>query len=342
MEKELPTIRGRCILCEACVHSCPMTEPGLIGAIEELEHPLFGQTGEGPIGIYNQLYAVRSTMRQVLNVAQDGGAVTAILMAALREGHLDAVVTSGLDRENPWLPIPVVVHSPEELIKCAGSRYTTSPNLVGLNEAVKRLKHRRVALVGVPCEITAARKMQVLKPKEVADMGAGLTLTIALFCMEALWYDQLINSYLKEEKGLDLSKITKFDISKGRFLVYSGDRVLLNVPLREVKTFARSSCHSCPDLTGWLADLSMGAMGSDPGWTTVIVRTKAGARALATAQAQGLIQVEPITEEGFAFLLRMAAKKLERAYKAERARLVLYKGREVEARPQVSQRRLLP
>jgi coenzyme F420 hydrogenase subunit beta len=162
-----------------------------------------------------------------------------------------------------------------------------------LASAAEEYDMKRIAVVGTPCQIEAVRKMQ-FSSRGVRKLGCKVALTVGLFCRESFWYNGLINKYLVEEKGLDLSKITKFKKTEDRFIVQTNDGEMINVPITEIKPYVRENCSSCGDLTAEYADISIGADGSPEGWSTVIVRTEAGKKLFDEAVKANLLEYNPI------------------------------------------------
>lgn len=309
-EDEKPSMKGKCILCEYCYYQCPRTIP----RIEELEESIFGRKRRGneEIGVYIDCYSARSKVDEILKVCQDGGIVTTLLNYALSQHIIDGAVVSKVSEEEPWKPLPEVVYSPQDLLKYAATRYTTSPTLIGLASAVEEYNMKRVAVVGTPCQIEAVRKMQ-FSSRGVLKLGSKATFTIGLFCMESFWYTGLINSYLVKKKGLDLTKISKFNKSEDRFIVQADGEELINVPITEIKAYVRGNCHSCGDLTAEYADISVGADGSPEGWSTVIVRTGAGKKLFDEAVKAGLIEYKSIekVKPGLKVVKKLTKEKRE-------------------------------
>ncbi|MCX8204329.1 MAG: Coenzyme F420 hydrogenase/dehydrogenase, beta subunit C-terminal domain [Candidatus Nezhaarchaeota archaeon] len=312
MEGERPKIVGQCVLCEVCYHSCPQTEV----PYSVVERSLFGRerSSEEIIGVYREAYSAKTKLEEVSKVAQDGGVVTTVLIHALKSGLVEAAVVAGT-KGGPWRGWPMVALTPEEAVKGAGTKYTPSPNLIGLAEAVKDYVKSRVAFVGTPCQVRAVRQMQ-FNSKGCLKLGERVVVAIGLFCMESFNYEKLMGEFLKS-KGYSPSDISKFAITKGKFIAYSAGKEVVNVPLAEVKGCVRESCHHCQDFTSELADLSVGSVGSPDGWSTVIVRTEAGGRLLKEAVEGGLLEAKPISEvkPGLSLVLKLSQRKREQAAK---------------------------
>jgi len=307
-EDEKPSMKGRCILCEYCYYQCPITIP----RVEELEASIFGRKRKDNeiMGVYIDCYSARSKVEDVLKVCQDGGIVTTLLTHALSQHKIVGAVVSKASEKDPWRPVPEVVYAPQDLLKHAATRYTTSSTLIGLASAVEEYGMKRVAVVGTPCQIEAVRKMQ-FSSRGVRKLGSKAIFTIGLFCMESFWYNGLINDYLVKEKGLDLAKISKFNKSEDRFTVHADGHELVNVPLAEIKTYTRKNCHTCSDFTAEYADISVGEAGSPEGWSTVIVRTEAGKKLFDEIAKAGLIEYKPIGDPELKIIMKLTKDKRE-------------------------------
>jgi coenzyme F420 hydrogenase subunit beta len=142
-----------------------------------------------------------------------------------------------------------------------------------------------------------------------------MKLVIGLFCMESYSYEDLMRKYLTV-KGVDPTSVTKVGIKKGSFIVLAGDLEILHVPLKEIDEFVRPSCRQCDDFTAEYADISVGAIGSGSGYSTIIARTEHGLELVKQAQKAGYIELRELPPEskGFQKILSMAqAKRLRTA-----------------------------
>lgn len=183
----------------------------------------------------------------------------------------------------------------------------------------------RVAMVGTPCHIIAAAKME----KNSDYLGdSPIDIKIGLFCMENFSY-----SYLKkllEKHNTNMKDVTACRIEKGYAWFFLTEDRLLKIPLEELKSCARKNCNICMDFTSELSDLSIGSVGSPDGWSTVIIRSNKGLKLLKDAEQSGYIKVKPLTESGLKILeipsKTKKRKNLKEIKKRERvARPVLYR-----------------
>jgi coenzyme F420 hydrogenase subunit beta len=162
----------------------------------------------------------------------------------------------------------------------------------------------KVALVGTPCHMTAAAKMDTFSDY----LGESpLDIKIGLFCMENFSY-----SYMKkllEEKGYDLKDVVECRVEKNYFWFYLTEDRVFKIPLKEAKTCMRKNCQVCMDFTSEDSDISVGSVGSPEGWSTVIARTEEGLKLLEDAEKDNYITTRPIADSGLKILENMATKK---------------------------------
>ena len=86
-------------------------------------------------------------------------------------------------------------------------------------------------------------------------------------------------------------------------------------PVKDLDAIAASSCSYCTDLTGMNSDLSCGNIGSDDGWTTVLVRSKRGDKALKAVIKEGLVEAEKIDEKALQAVINTARSKKNKRFK---------------------------
>ncbi|GAG36573.1 unnamed protein product, partial [marine sediment metagenome] len=238
-----------CVLCGTCTSICPRigldeTEPTLIEYDPEcstcfrycpqtyfpdemFEKELFPEnvTTSFTLGSYQKLIAAKSNDKDVLQVAQNGGVVSSLLIHALTTGLVDGVLLTG--RDDMWRPKPVIARSANEILSCAGSRYTVAPTLSIYNKAVNEFKLEKLAFVGMPCQIQAVRKLQLSSP--LSKEYGKFTLIIGLFCYSNYSYD-LIDTFIQGELGITLSNVKKIDVSHGKFHIYMNNTSIKEVP----------------------------------------------------------------------------------------------------------------
>lgn len=313
VRNDYPALTGRCILCQLCYYQCPKVESN----IEELETltSIIG-TGKTMIGNYRYAYTARARDESIRSKSASGGVVTALLKFALEEGLVDCSVVAVADAETGWKPEPKVAVEVEEVLEAMGSKYTYCPMLAGLSSAYFDHMRSSIAFVGVPCQVEAVRRMQFSEMGHL-KLGSAVRYAVGLFCMEN--FDYSLISELLPSRGVKPENVAKFDISAGRFRVYGFDgRELLSVKIKELKGYSRPGCMVCQDLTARFADISVGSIGSEPGMSTVLVRTGRGEELFNDAVKGGFIEARKLEDNGIDLLERLALRKYKRALREKK------------------------
>ena len=123
-----------------------------------------------------------------------------------------------------WRPEPVIVDDVNVLYKTGGTKYANASTLSIIDKAKK---YDTIAVVGTPCMMNALEKGTLF------PMGApffkNIKYKIGLFCMESFPYEGVLN-LIKEQFQTDFEKVTKMDISGGKFIIYleSGEELKVN------------------------------------------------------------------------------------------------------------------
>jgi coenzyme F420 hydrogenase subunit beta len=161
------------------------------------------------------------------------------------------------------------------------------------------------AFVGVPCQIQALRKTNELVG-EFKD-----TLSIGLFCREN-WSFSCMRALVEDDYGVSLDKIKKFDIKKGKLKLFHNGEVT-EIPLKETHPYVRINCQICLDFSGELADISVGAVGTPPGWSTIIARTKKGEEIVNGAVEKEYIETKDLKDlkPGLGLVQRLSKEKID-------------------------------
>ncbi len=312
--------------CDVCAQVCPR--------LGEREHLLAPQVfdGEaryqGAFGRYRRIVAARCVDPRILAHCQDGGVVTALLAWARRTGRIDGAVVSAADPERPAAPKPKVVTTEEEILASGTSWYTYCPNNLALEQAAE-MGLSRVAFVGVPCQITPVRKMELCDPSYLDNgrkkekhierqtrflkgFAERVALNIGLLCSEVFTFDGLMRETVEERMGIPLEQIAKFNV-KGKVLIYKKDGEMVEMNLREAQEYARPECHHCADFSAELADISCGGVGAMD-WTITILRSARGEEIFEAAVREGIFEVRPIEEleNSMKVLLRLTRKQRDR------------------------------
>ena len=315
-----PTLVKMCTGCSACWDYCPLAglktealHAPASGAGDETA-PANGAPGSAAedgtaasieLGRIDSSWSVAG--RANAAGVQDGGAVTALLCQLLATGFLDgAIVTRRVDafRGEPFLAT-----SPDEVRAAAGSVYHQSHPLKVLNEPLGK-GVERIAFVGTPCQISVLRALQRFPWKYRRSSAGAVVLAIGLFCTRSFDPDALEEAV--GAAGVTTSKVARVDVRDGELVVRSASTELLRRPVKELYAAGLKGCDECADFTGLGADLAVGNLASEPGRSTVLVRTQAGRDAWAAAT--GALDVRPLEE--LTPVVRTAARDRRRAVRS--------------------------
>jgi coenzyme F420 hydrogenase subunit beta len=292
-----------CMKCGICYSVCPRSfsieQAGK--SINKLDKSLkFSENING----YINTYSASTTKDEIKKVRQDGGIVTSLLEYLLKNKLVDAIIAVKHSDEL-WKPEPVIVEDVKDLYKTSGTKYANASTLSIIDETKK---YENIAVVGVPCMMNALNKGYLFPSGK--PFFKNIKYRIGLFCMESFPYEGVLN-LIKDQFDKDFNKVTKMDISGGKFIIYLDSGEDFRVPLNDVKSHARHNCHFCEDLTADYADISVGSIGSPSGWSTVITRNKKGDKIYKDAIKAGLIESKSLKEvkPGQPLLERIAGTK---------------------------------
>lgn len=129
---------------------------------------------------------------------------------------------------------------------------------------------------------------------------SSLKILVGLMCLECFTYEGLMENYIHRKLGIALGEIRKINI-KGKMLVIT-DSGVTEIPLAEIKQYARKSCSFCDDFSSELADISLGGLGLD-GWTLTVIRTEKGEELFSNAEKAGYLRTKTIDSELFTLKL---------------------------------------
>ncbi|MFX1275201.1 MAG: NADPH-dependent glutamate synthase [Promethearchaeota archaeon] len=171
-------------------------------------------------------------------------------------------------------------------------------------------------MVGTPCMMEAIKKISFYPLNK--PFYENISFKIGLFCMESFNYKDILE-LLENEFQTPPTDIKKMDIDKGRFYLYNKDGSSIDIPLKKIKKYGRLGCFFCDDLTAEQADISVGSIGSESGWSTVIIRTEKGAELFKKALDLDLIEKKEIKEDHKSFIsLSKISKSKQKTYKESR------------------------
>jgi coenzyme F420 hydrogenase subunit beta len=296
-----PTLTRMCTGCSFCWDVCPLA--GL--RVERLWKASENGAGDTAVGPYESAHSAR-TPRPPAGI-QDGGVVTALLCTLLEQGQIDGVILAGERTASGGSA--TVARTPEEVIAGAGSVYNSIMTLAALSDLRDVIDaDDRLALVATPCQVNGLRAMQRYPWPYRSTPVDQVVLTIGLFCTRSFDLERLQVMFAR--RNVDPSSVARIEVTDGELRAFdTGGSLLVDEPVSGFDDAALGGCAECGDSTGRLADISVGSVGSEPGWTSVLVRTAAGAEAWRLASPY--LHVEPL--KSGKRVQRFAAAKRKRA-----------------------------
>jgi 3-phosphoshikimate 1-carboxyvinyltransferase len=225
------------------------------------------------------------------------------MLTALRSGLADAVIVVGRDVNRPWVPAALITDSEDEVIRCGQTSYCLTPNLQLLRDP----RFKRIALVGVPCEVQAVRKMQNVVP--LPEVAEKVVLAVEIACASST---KLAGTefLITEKLGIPLNRVAEMRYRDGEypgeFTVKTHDGQQRSLPFFEVvDEFKRHKTHRCLVCADWwsgLADVSISdgdpniyassqSGAKPPRQSIVMTRTAQGEKIVQAAVQLGLATV---------------------------------------------------
>lgn len=284
-----PIVKNQCQSCGLCLRVCPR----YLFSMESIDSFVFGRKRlpEEDFGVYRGLQIARSTRDDILHRCQDGGVATSLICSAMNSGLIDGAIISGFDANNSWLPVPHIVTKESDIIRFAGSRYSYSSNILALEKCIAT-GLKKIAFVGLPCQIIALRRIQMVPIKKYSEI---IFFTIGLFCSESFTYEGLMIEKIQGELKINLQDLAKMNI-KGKSMMLSlksGDNS--EIPLKDIKKYSEKKCSYCLDFSSEFSDISLGGVGLE-GKTLAIIRTERGETIFKETVRREAIKVEPIEQ----------------------------------------------
>jgi coenzyme F420-reducing hydrogenase beta subunit len=286
------TISDDCVGCGACAIVCPTdskkvrinTYPMLEEDIKEAEKKFLNGTKDELLGIHTEIFAAKSSID-----GQDGGMATALLLSGFKNGLFDAAIV--VKRTVGYKAEAIIAESADEILNARGTKYSRVKMMSKVGELVEKGK-RKIAIVGTPCEVRTARKIQQQLLTKYPDLEITI---VGLFCFEAFDYDKLKED-TKRFLGVDLDKAEKTQIQKGKFIVQIGGKEY-SAKVKEFHDAIQGGCAYCNDFVARLSDVSVGSVGSIDGYSTVIVRSDKGKKLLDNVDfVKGDVNIEDVTK----------------------------------------------
>lgn len=226
---------------------------------------------------------LRASLRAPSPGAQWSGITTALCAQALKDGRVDAVIAMTSSPADRWQPVPALITDAEGLKHCRGMKMGYAP-LVAVVEQAVALGYRRLAVVGIACQIHALRAIE-------RDLGLDALYVVGTPCSDNTTtqrFHEFLALLSDRPDEIDYLEFLPDMHVELRFTTGERRRIpFLQLPLSTLPAdFFPVTCRSCVDYTNALSDVTVGYMaGTGAQW--LIVRNERGA-ALVDAMGDSL------------------------------------------------------
>ncbi len=215
---------------------------------------------------------VRASLQPAKAGAQWTGIATRIGEKLLETGAVDAVLTVAPDADDQWKPVPVMVTKPEGMAAVRGMRMGYAP-LLALLEPAKAAGFKRLAVIGIPCQVYALRALEQKYGFEriyvIGTPCSDNTTTENFHVFLNLLSDAPASvTYL--EFRADYHVELRFADGTKKEIPF------LQLPISQLPAdFFPLTCRTCVDYTNVLADITVGYMAGE-GEQWLLVRNERG------------------------------------------------------------------
>lgn len=252
------------------------------------------------LGRIDKFYFGHSTDHDIRYHGASGGVVTALTLYMLKRRHVDKILVV---RMTKFTAGALLTDSGYDLRSAQGSIYFKTFSLRILQEIIQHLrKGERVSLVGLPCQISALKRLLRNFEDKIYFIG--------LICnhVNELWYlEYIVQKYLPKNAS-PIAIGPRKDGWPGEIKMFfrMNKTLELSIPHSKFWGVLPSSnissplgCMLCEDHLASMADITAGdawhpkfMKKSSPGVSVMIVRTAKGLKLLEAAVRDGVLYVE--------------------------------------------------
>jgi coenzyme F420 hydrogenase subunit beta len=228
---------------------------------------------------------LRARLAPPLPGAQWTGITTRLGERLLETGAVDAVLAMAPDPADAWRPVPVLVTRAADMAQCRGMRMGYAP-LLALLEPARAAGHRRLGIIGIPCQVHALRVLE-------AELGFERLFVIGTPCSDNTTTENFHTFLALLSERPETITYLEFRADYHVELRFADGRKreipFLQLPISQLPgDFFPLTCRTCVDYTNVLADITVGYMAGE-GDQWLLVRNARGEELL------GLLGEEVIT-----------------------------------------------
>ncbi|MDJ0995267.1 MAG: Coenzyme F420 hydrogenase/dehydrogenase, beta subunit C-terminal domain [Dinoroseobacter sp.] len=221
-------------------------------------------------GPYQSMY--RAALTPPAPGAQWTGITTRLAQKLLEDGAVDAVLCIGPDPGDRWRPRPVIVTDPARMAEVRGMRMGYAPLLAAL-EPAQAAGHRRIAVIGIPCQVYALRAIE-------DELGLDRLYVIGTPCSDNTTTENFHHFLSRLTDAPDTVSYLEFRADYHVEMRFDDGRMqevpFLKLPLSDLpRDFFPLTCRTCVDYTNALADITVGYMAGE-GAQWLVVRNARG------------------------------------------------------------------
>lgn len=215
---------------------------------------------------------LRASLARPREGAQWTGIASRLGERLLETGAVDAVLAMASDPDDRWRPTPVLVTRPEGMAACRGMKMGYAP-LLALLEPARDRGHKRLAIIGIPCQVYALRALE-------AELGFERLYVIGTPCSDNTTTERFHAFLALLSEAPDSITYLEFRADFHVEIRFADGRVkaipFLQLPISKLPPdFFPLTCRTCVDYTNVLADITVGYMaGQGEQW--LIVRNARG------------------------------------------------------------------
>jgi len=225
---------------------------------------------------------VRASLAPARAGAQWTGIATRIGERLLETGAVSAVLAVGPHPEDSWRPVPVLVTKAEDMSGVRGMRMGYAP-LLSLLEPARAAGHKRLAVIGIPCQVYALRALE-------RELGFERLYVIGTPCSDNTTTEHFHTFLGLLSAAPETITYLEFRADYHVELRFKDGRrqeiPFLQLPISQLPSdFFPLTCRTCVDYTNVLADITVGYMaGQGEQW--LLVRNARGEELVALLGAE--------------------------------------------------------
>jgi coenzyme F420-reducing hydrogenase beta subunit len=257
------------------------------------------------VGQFRDTSLSHARQEQIRNGAASGGVTSALFIHGLNHGWFEGVVVcrSVIERGKVRARFEIAT-SEEAILACRGSKYVETAFLREVLPLIRAFP-ARVAVVGLPCDISALARRADKEP----ELARKLALTVALVCghNSRKGLIDAVTARMEREAGARLAAY-KFRVGhwRGQIEAHFDNETVAHYPTSRFNDyqnlffFCEKKCLACHDHYGYEADLSIGdvwlfRLKTDPiKHSGVIVRSERGDALFRAATRNGEVISQPL------------------------------------------------